>query len=172
VFRRQSSLTLSDVVGAGRAPKWIEVVHNHASDSQYTTWAKRFLDDCRRPRRWRHSSSRHLPWCSDHAVNEKMLPSTAWLRPQYPRTLSRMCCYRMHTESLGKLACELQRMMNILQADLTHNNDANIPWTEFHRVLAIWTRAKVYPYVAFMTSHKWGSHFAIDLFNVEIMACA
>jgi len=74
--------------------------------------------------------------------------------------------------SSGKLACELQCKTNILQVDLTCSNDVNIPWIEFHHVSAIWTKAKVYLYVAFMMSRKRGSHFAIDLFNVEIMACA
>ncbi len=74
--------------------------------------------------------------------------------------------------SSGKSACELQRRMNILQADLICNNNASIPWTKFHRVSAIWTKTKVYPYVTFMTSRKWSSHFAVDLFNVETMVCA
>ncbi len=101
VFRRQSSWTLSDVVGARRAPKWTEVVHNHANDFQYTAWAKCSLDDYRRPRRWRHSSSQRLPWCSDHDVDEKTLLSTAWSGPRRPHTLSKTCHYRVHTDHRG-----------------------------------------------------------------------
>ncbi len=101
VFCRQSSWMLNDVVGARRAPKRTEVVHNHASDSQYMTRAKRFLDDCRRPRRLRHSSSRRLPWCSDHAIDGKTLPSTAWSGPRRPCILSRTCRYQVHIDHQG-----------------------------------------------------------------------
>ncbi len=116
VFRWQSSWTLSNVVGVGRVPKWTKVVHNHASDSQYMAWAKHYLDDYRRPRRWRHSSSRRLPWCFDHAIDEKTLPSMAWSGPWHPRILSRTYRYQVHIDhqgsrhvssSAGRTSCRL-----------------------------------------------------------------
>jgi hypothetical protein len=60
--------------------------------------AKRFLDDCRRLRRWRHNSSQRLPWCCD----QPLFILALFLHPRHRSTFKKIADETPLT-SLGQL---------------------------------------------------------------------